>query len=62
MNGRDWDDDSDYEEALARAGAATRVGWSAIAGVTGLVALAIGAVFVIGLLVLFGMAYVVAWR
>ncbi|MFJ6013065.1 hypothetical protein [Streptomyces sp. NPDC092952] len=65
MNGREWDDDSDYEEAVARARTATRVGLSAIAGVTGLsvlaVVAAVAALLVGGVLFMLGVPYADAW-
>lgn len=35
MAERDWDDDGAYEDAVRRAGRATRAGWTAIAAVAG---------------------------
>ncbi|MER5746565.1 hypothetical protein [Streptomyces sp. NPDC002225] len=61
MNGREWDDDSDYEEAVARARTATRVGLSAIAGVMGVLILAVAALLVGGLLFGLGVSYADAW-
>ncbi|GGY29124.1 hypothetical protein [Streptomyces djakartensis] len=59
MGNRDWYDDSDYESAVERAGRMTRVGWKAIAGVTGLVGMVTIAVAVFCLAAVVGMAYLV---
>jgi hypothetical protein len=59
MTNRDWYDDSDYESAVERAERMTRVGWKAIAGVTGLMSIATIAVAVFCLAAVVGMAYLV---
>ncbi|MEU4011848.1 hypothetical protein [Streptomyces pseudogriseolus] len=62
MTDRDWYDDSDYEGAVERAERMTRVGWGAIAGVTGLLGIAVIAVAVACVAAAVAMAYVVAFR
>ncbi|MGW5125938.1 hypothetical protein ACWEQ7_18100 [Streptomyces sp. NPDC004069] len=47
MTDRDWYDDSDYERAVERAERMTRVGWTAILGVTGLMVVAAVAAVVV---------------
>ncbi len=59
MTNRDWYDDSDYESAVERAERMTRVGWKAIAGVTGLMSIATIAVAVFCLAAVVGVAYLV---
>ncbi|MEV8456483.1 hypothetical protein AB0467_24055 [Streptomyces sp. NPDC052095] len=61
MNGREWDDDSDYEEAVARARTATWVGLSTIAGVILAVAAVAASLVVFGLLFMLGVSYADAW-
>lgn len=41
MNGRDWDDDSDYEDVLRRSERAARSGWVAITGTLGVLGCAL---------------------
>ncbi|MFF2011917.1 hypothetical protein ACFVWY_22940 [Streptomyces sp. NPDC058195] len=57
-----WDDDGDYEKVVERAELVTRVGWSAIAGVAGLLVFAVVAAVLIGLLVLLAFACTLAWQ
>lgn len=52
-----WYDDSGEAEALARARRATRAAWWGVAGVLGL--LAVGALVVVGCVLLFGYAVAV---
>ncbi|WP_326626133.1 MULTISPECIES: hypothetical protein [unclassified Streptomyces] len=59
MNNRDWCDDGDYKSAVEQAEHMTRVGWKAIAGVTGLMGIAAVTVAVFCLAVVVGMAYLV---
>ncbi|MEU5094833.1 hypothetical protein [Streptomyces sp. NPDC020996] len=59
MTDRDWYDDSGYESAVGRAERMTRVGWTAILGVTGLMTLAAIAALVLCLAVVVGMVHVV---
>ncbi|MGW7253337.1 hypothetical protein [Streptomyces sp. NPDC054834] len=40
-DGRDWYDDDDHREAVRRARRATRFGWAAITGVSGLLCCAL---------------------
>ncbi|MEU3446571.1 hypothetical protein AB0H29_04995 [Streptomyces thermolilacinus] len=47
MTDRDGDDDGAYEDVVRRAGRATRVGWTAIAGVLGALGCALMALVVI---------------
>ncbi|WP_329385322.1 hypothetical protein [Streptomyces sp. NBC_01716] len=51
MTERDWDDDTEYHEALARAERATRFGWTAMKILVALLAIAVLAP---GLLVVLG--------
>ncbi|MET9930619.1 MULTISPECIES: hypothetical protein [unclassified Streptomyces] len=53
-----WDDD-EGREVLRRAERATRWGWTAIAGVTGLLGCALVTFLVVGLLAVVGGVYVV---
>ncbi|MFJ7493143.1 hypothetical protein ACIQZB_18215 [Streptomyces sp. NPDC097727] len=57
MTDDDWYDDSDYREAAQRAERATRWGWTAIAGVMGLLATVLLGVVVLFLVVVFGVGY-----
>ncbi|WP_371661660.1 hypothetical protein [Streptomyces sp. NBC_00280] len=41
MTDHDWDDDSGYRDAVRRAERATRFGWAAIAGTTGVLGCAL---------------------
>ncbi|MEU1706324.1 hypothetical protein ABZ478_13090 [Streptomyces sp. NPDC005706] len=59
MTDRDWYDDRDYESAVEKAERMTRIGWGAIAGVTGLLGIGVIAVVVACLAAVIGMAYVV---
>ncbi|WP_406452443.1 hypothetical protein OG782_18835 [Streptomyces sp. NBC_00876] len=59
MTDRDWYDDSDYRNAVEQAERMTRVGWTAIGAVSGLPAIALAGVVVVGLAVVAAMAYVV---
>ncbi|GEJ99625.1 hypothetical protein NHG22_21755 [Streptomyces sp. ATE26] len=52
MTDRDWDDDGGCENAVEQAERTTRIGWAAIAGVTGLLGVGVIAVVI-------GMGYVV---
>ncbi|MER7908638.1 hypothetical protein [Streptomyces sp. NPDC096068] len=52
------DDDEEGREVLRRADRATRLGWTAIAGVTGLLGCALVAFLATGLLVAVGALYV----
>ncbi|MFE1844417.1 hypothetical protein [Streptomyces sp. NPDC059515] len=62
MTDRDWYDDSDYEGAVEQAERMARIGWRVIAGVAGLLGIAVIAAVVVCLVVVLGMAYaVVAW-
>lgn len=47
MADRGWDDDSDYRDAVQRAERATRFGWAAIAGTTGVLGCALIALAVV---------------
>lgn len=57
MTDRDWYDDSDYEGAVERAERMTRIGWRVIAGVAGLLGIAVIAAVVVCLVVVIGVAY-----
>ncbi|GAA2235229.1 hypothetical protein GCM10010430_14990 [Kitasatospora cystarginea] len=52
MTDRGWYDDSECEDAVQRAARATRFGWIAIAGVTGLIGLALVAAVVVAVFVM----------
>ncbi|CAM5446445.1 hypothetical protein [Streptomyces aurantiogriseus] len=60
MTNRDWYDDSDYQRAVEQAERMTRVSWKAIAGVTGLLGVAMIAVAVACLVLAVALAYAVA--
>lgn len=53
-------DDRDYRDAVRKAERATRWGWAAIAGVTGLLAAAVTALVVVGWLVAVALGYAMA--
>ncbi|MBJ6637160.1 hypothetical protein H4K36_02860 [Streptomyces sp. DHE7-1] len=59
MTNRDWYDDRDYEGAAEQAERMARIGWKAIAGVTGLLGIGVMILVVGCLAVAVGMAYVV---
>ncbi|MGW5368272.1 hypothetical protein ACWER6_16660 [Streptomyces sp. NPDC004009] len=59
MTDRDWDGDGDYESAVAQVERMTRIGWGAIAGVTGLLGIGVIVVVVACVAVVIGMGYVV---
>ncbi|MFF0855144.1 hypothetical protein ACFYVM_29470 [Streptomyces sp. NPDC003280] len=59
MTDRDWDDDGGCENAVEQAERTTRIGWAAIAGVTGLLGVGVIAVVVVCVAVVIGMGYVV---
>ncbi|MFD6322147.1 hypothetical protein ACFWOL_04550 [Streptomyces sp. NPDC058442] len=59
MTHRDWYDDSDYEDAVEQAERMARIGWRVIAGVAGLLGIAVIAAVVVCLVVVIGMAYAV---
>lgn len=57
MTNQSWDTDSDYESAVEQAERMTRVGWRAIAGVTGLMGIAAIVVAALCLAAGVGVAY-----
>ena len=57
MTDKDWYDDGDYERAAKQAESMTRIGWGAIAGVTGLIGCAAIAAAVFCLLVVAAIVY-----
>lgn len=57
MSDRDWYDDGDYREASRQAERVTRWSWTAIAGVTGFLALVVVALVVVSLLAVVALAY-----
>ncbi|MFB6676739.1 hypothetical protein ACFCWG_30830 [Streptomyces sp. NPDC056390] len=59
MTHRDWYDDSDYVRAVEQSEHMNRVGWKAIAAVTGLLGIAVIGVVVVCLAGVVAMAYVV---
>ncbi|MEU2285826.1 hypothetical protein ABZ614_28495 [Streptomyces sp. NPDC013178] len=62
MTERDWYDDSDYRDAVRRAGRTTRCAWWAIGGVAGLLGVALIALIAVlaavCLVIAFGMVAV----
>ncbi|MFF1963747.1 hypothetical protein ACFVW5_09045 [Streptomyces sp. NPDC058232] len=59
MTDRDWNDDSDYDDAVQRAEQATRFGWAAIAGTIGVFGCALIATAVVCVVAVIGCLYVV---
>lgn len=59
MAGRDWYDDNDYHDAVQRAERATRFGWAAIAGTTGVLGCALTALAVTCAVVVLACIYAV---
>ncbi|MER5370225.1 hypothetical protein [Streptomyces sp. NPDC002722] len=59
MADRDWYDDSDYQDAVQRAERATRFGWAAIAGTTGVLGCVLIAVAMICAVAVLSCLYVV---
>lgn len=59
MTDRDWNDDSDYDDAAQRAEQATRFGWAAIAGTVGVLGCTLIATAVVCVVTVIGCLYVV---
>jgi hypothetical protein len=59
MTADDWSDDGDHDEARREADRVTRLGWTVIAGVTGLLGLGLIAVAVGCVALVVAAAYVV---
>jgi hypothetical protein len=59
MTDRDWNEDSDYDDAVQRAEQVTRFGWAAIAGTIGVLGCALIAMAVVCVVVVIGCVYVV---
>ncbi|QGZ50392.1 hypothetical protein GPZ77_20300 [Streptomyces sp. QHH-9511] len=59
MTDRGWYDDSEYQDAVQRAERATRFGWAAIAGTTGVLAFALLVVAVVCAVAVLACIYVV---
>lgn len=59
MTGRDWYDDSEYHNAVDRAERATRIGWAAIAGTTGVLGCVLIAMAIICVTAFVACVYVV---
>ncbi|MFE6974449.1 hypothetical protein [Streptomyces sp. NPDC057682] len=59
MNGRDWNDDSEYEDALRRSERAARSGWVAVTGTLGVLGCALVALAVLCVAAVVAGVYVV---
>ncbi|MEW2490259.1 hypothetical protein [Streptomyces sp. NPDC048411] len=59
MTDRDWDDDSEYHNAVDRAERATRVGWAVIAGTTGVLGCVLIAMAIVCVVAVVACVYVV---
>ncbi|MCT2546701.1 MULTISPECIES: hypothetical protein [Streptomyces] len=59
MADRDWYDDSDHHDAVQRAERATRFGWAAIAGTTGVLGCVLIAVAMICVVAVLSCLYIV---
>ncbi|MFJ1967093.1 hypothetical protein ACIO93_00295 [Streptomyces sp. NPDC087903] len=60
MADRSWGDDSEYREAVQQADRATRFGWTAIAGTTGVLGCVLIAMAVVCVVAVVACLYVVA--